>query len=126
MEAILLWGALAAVLAAFVPAGTHLVEAQSLSMEALQDRSLAEELGMVLRQISYMGTGSNTRVALPPLLSTSIAVLPGGLEIRLEHPSLIQGKIFRVQSPLPLSGDANTGNYLVFQRTSEGITVRPG
>ena len=125
LESLLIWAALAGMLALLTPAFAQLMHAYALQQVTLALKAHAQQIQIILQELSFESQGSVRAYSWTSSSAVEIVVVDLQLEFHLNNASLSSSKIFVAESFIPLfyiSSPAST--KLIFLRTAEGITIQ--
>ena len=125
LEELLLWAALAGMLALLTPVFAGVVHAYSLQTQVISLKSASVELENAMQALAFEGEGSQRIIFLPQIEGLSFSTEGNGIIFSLNDPSLSSPKEFQAQGSLPIDLEAGAGeNEWKILRTEEGITIQ--
>ena len=125
LESLLIWAALAGMLALLTPAFATIMHAYSLQQETLALKSHAQQIQTILDELIFESEGSSRAHSWTVSPSVALSVNGYQIEMQLNDPSLQNPKLFTAESQLPLLYATQTAsNELIFIRTADGITIQ--
>lgn len=125
LESLLIWAALAGMLALLTPAFAQLMHAYALQQETLSLKAHAQQVEIILQELSFESQGSVRTYSWTLSPSIELIVDDLQLEFHLNDASLSSPKIFVAESFIPLLyAPSLASTKLIFLRTAEGITIQ--
>lgn len=105
LEALLLWAALAASLAALLPVFSSAMDAFALQQETNTFVSFGDHVESTLNSLSFLAPGTRTTLIVPRMVHCHASLDSDSILLTLSHPALSQDKVRTIDVPLPLSGN---------------------
>lgn len=124
IEALLLWAALAGMLALFTPAFAHAMDAYTLLAHTNQFTSFADELQKNVEWLSFAAPGSQLKMLVPALKEMEIIFSAGEIELILDDESFSHAKTRTITSAWPIEGTFSQGKTITILREEGKITIR--
>lgn len=124
IEALLLWAALAGMLALFTPAFAHAMDAYSLLAHTNQFTSFSGALEKNISWLSFSAPGSRIQMDVPALERMEISVFTDEIEIIFDHESFTHAKTRTISSVIPLEGEIIPGKSIILTREEGQITIQ--
>jgi hypothetical protein len=124
IEALLLWAALAGMLALFTPVFAHAMEAYTLAAHTNQFTTFAEELQQEVDWLSLAGPGSQLTMRVPALAKMKVRFFSNEIELTFDHESFSQPKMRTITSAWPIEGAFSPGDTITLARDEEKITIQ--
>lgn len=124
MEALLLWAALAGILAVLTPAFAEAMNAYTLLAKTNQFTAFADELQQNIDWLSLAGEGSQVHVRVPKINEMKIEVMKNEIELTWDNEAFSHAKIRTISSMRTLEGTINEGETITLLREGEQITIR--
>lgn len=124
IEALLLWAALAGMLALFTPVFAQGMDAYALLAHTKQFTAFADELQEKIDWLSLTGPGSQLTMHVPPLAEMEIIFGGNEIELTYDNGAFSQPKIRVIMSAWPLEGTFLPGETITLLREEGKITIR--
>ncbi len=123
IEALMLWAALAGMLALFTPAFAHAMDAYTLLARTNQYTAFADELQANVNWLSFSAPGSQVPMRVPNIERMEIIIIVDEIEITFEDDSFSQEKMRTISSPIPIEGEIPIGKTITLVREDGKITI---
>lgn len=124
IEALLLWAALAGMIALFTPAFAHAMDAYTLHAHTNQFISFSETLQETISGISFAAPGTQTPLQVPPIENMTIEVSGNEIHLTLAHAQLAHDKKRTITSAWPIEGTLAPGEKIILRREEGKITIQ--
>ncbi len=124
VEALLLWAALAGMLALFTPAFAHAMDAYTLLARTNQYTAFSDELEKNMEWLSFSAPGSQVQMRVPDIEGMEITILVDEIDIEFDDDSFSHTKTRTIASPIPIEGEIILGETITLLREEDKITIR--
>lgn len=124
IEALLLWAALAGMIALFTPAFAQTMNAYSLLAQTNQFTAFADELQSNVEWLSFAGEGSQIRVRVPMLNEMKIITRANEIELTFDDETFSHPKVRTITSEWLIDGTFQAGETITLVREEGKITIR--
>jgi len=123
IEALLLWAALAGMIAVFTPAFAHAMDAYILHAHTNQFITFSEELQEKISGISFAAPGTQVQLRVPTVKNMEIEIRGNEISLTLAHGQLSREKKRTITSAWPLEGSIQAGEAITLRREEGKITL---
>ena len=124
IEALLLWAALAGMIALFTPAFAHAMDAYVLHAHTSQFISFSETLQEKISGISFAAPGTQTLIYVPRIENMHLEISGNEIQLTLTHAQLTQEKKRTIVSAWPIEGTLTIGEKNILRREEGKITIQ--
>ena len=124
IEALLLWAALAGMLALFTPAFAHAMDAYTLLARTNQYTVFSDELQANVEWLSFSAPGSQVQMRVPSIEGMQITIILDEIDIEFDDDSFSHTKTRTITSPLLIEGTISVGETITLLREEGKITIR--
>ncbi len=124
IEALLIWAALAGMIALFTPAFAHAMDAYTLHVNVNRFIAFGNELEETIQTLSFAGSGSRTRMHVPHIPGMEIHVENNHITLILHHDALTQDKRRTINASVELEGTLTRGKTSLLTREQGKITIQ--
>ena len=124
LESLILWLALAGMLAAFTPLVGNVLHAYALQTQAQELAAFSARVQQSLNELSFSGEGTQYLLHMPAFENVKMESSEHVVHFVMEDASLPVPKTFSIESPLPLSvnGVLEEGKWII-RRRADGLEI---